>query len=543
VKKILLLFLLVITILFIGGGCSMNSEEKYIAVYGRDGTHISNIQLSKWNITRKVFDLDVSNFEGSCDDDITSGLIFVMNDKYGTKEYSGFMKSIIQDKKTGHVTFKGEDLRSIWDTEVLLDFTPFNHRLDYALDDMFDFVKDAVIAQASSLYTINVTIPTNSTTTEAVGRFDGTYSYTNASEFLKVYLAYYNYYLSADYDIANKEIEFEFIAATTTRTLRLDDFLFTQTLSEVKTNHTVARIKSDINLQPIKTWVYCSEAYWDSLDADMKSSELEVESVFGIPLDPETLPDGYAFRGSNQVPEDTYYYWKVAKVEHVWQRFHPIYADPSGADYWNAYDSGSRLSASYSTTPYVGHPELDPNDYDLGVPIKITYPFGTEYYKVILNTQELSDTVQQTHYYLGLDNEIHIDSILESNQIYPVKTKYFEDEYFAKAQFNALWELVNSRYNENVILDKVNAPVDITTYNLYDMITVYDSNGDSKELPVSEIRWTQDSYKVKLGFKKERFTDIVKDATGTKSSGAIQMKNPFKLIRDVGRLGNLSDTK
>jgi hypothetical protein len=75
------------------------------------------------------------------------------------------------------------------------------------------------------------------------------------------------------------------------------------------------------------------------------------------------------------------------------------------------------------------------------------------------------------------------------------------------------------------------------------MITVYDSNGDSKELPVSEIRWTQDSYKVKLGFKKERFTDIVKEATGTKSSGAIQMKNPFKLIRDVGRLGNLSDTK
>jgi hypothetical protein len=275
----------------------------------------------------------------------------------------------------------------------------------------------------------------------------------------------------------------------------------------------------------------------------MKSSELEVESVFGIPLDPETLPDGYAFRGSNQVPEDTYYYWKVAKVEHVWQRFHPIYADPSGADYWNAYDSGSRLSTSYSTTPYVGHPELDPNDYDLGVPIKITYPFGTEYYKVILNTQELSDTIQQTHYYLGLDNDIHVDSILEANQIYPVKTKYFEDEYFAKAQFNALWELVNSRYNENVILDKVNAPVDITAYNLFDMITIYDSNGDSKELPVSEIRWTQDSYKVKLGFKKERFTDIVKEVTGTKSSGAIQIKHPFKLIQDIGRLGNLSDTK
>lgn len=522
----------------------MNTEDKYIAVYGRDGSHISNIELSKWNITKKVFDLDISNYEGYSDEDITSGFIFVMNDKYGNKEYSGFMKSIVQDKKTGHVTFKGEDLRTIWDTEVLLDFTPFNHRLDYKLEDMFKFVRDAVLDQASSLITINITIPSNSTTTEAVGRFDGTYTFTNAKEFLKTYLAYYKYYLAADYDIDNNEINFEFVQANMTRSIRLDDFIFTQTMSDVKTNHTVARIKSDINLQPIKTWVYCSEAEFNAAYAAGNASmELEVESANAIPLDPETLPDGYAFRGSNQVPEDTYYYWKVAKAEFVWQRFHPIYADPSGQDYWNNYNPTKKLAASYSSTPYVGHPELDPNDYELGVPIKITYPYGTEYYKVVLNTQELSDTIQKTEYYLGLDNEIYTNSIMENNQIYPVKTKYYEDEYFAKAQFNAIWELVNSRYNENVIIDGVSSPVDIRTYNLFDMITVHDSNGDSKELPVSEIRWTNRSYTVKLGFKKERFTDIMKEATGTKASGAITIKNPFKLMRDIGRLGNLSEDK
>jgi len=519
----------------------MNSEDKYIAVYGRDGSHISNIELSKWNITKKVFDLDVSNFEGSCDEDITSGLIFVMNDKYGNKEYSGFMKGIVQDKKTGHVTFKGEDLRSIWDTQVLLDFTPFNNRRNYTLENMFKLVRDAILDQASSIITINIIVPSDSTSTQAVGRFDGTYTFTNAQEFLKTYLAYFNYYLTADFDIDNQKIDFEFVKATTTRTVRLDDFIFTQTTSEIKTNHTVARIKSDINLQPVKTWVYCSKSYYDSLDQSMKLSELEVQTASQIPLDPETLPDGFGFRGSNQVPEDTYYYWKVAKVEHVWQLFHPIYADPSGQDYWNSYDSTQRLSENYSSTPYVGNPELDPNNYELGVPLKITYPYYTEYYKVILNTQELSDTIQQTRYYLGLDNEIYINSILENNQIYPVKTKYYEDEYFAKAQFNAIWELVNSRYNENVIIDEVNAPVDIKTYNLFDMITVYDSNGDLRELPVSEIKWTNKSYTVKLGFKKEKFTDLVKEVTGTKSSGAISIKSPFKLIKDIGRLGNLSD--
>ncbi len=526
----------------------MNSEEKYIAVYGRDGTHISNIQLSKWNITRKVFDLDVSNFEGSCDEDITSGLIFVMNDKYGNKEYSGFMKSIIQDKKTGHVTFKGEDLRSIWDTEVLLDFTPFDDRFDYKLDDMFNFVKNAVLAQASSLYTINVIIPTNSTTTEAVGRFDGTYSYTNASEFLKVYLAYYNYYLSANYDIANKEIDFEFIAANVTRSIRLDDFIFTQTLSEVKTNHTVARVKDENNLQKTKRWVWCSEDDFNAAYAAGNASiELEVESWQGIPMNAEDLPIGYAFKGSNQVPENIHYYWKVERTEHVWQRF-SSFSSPTGAQYYAEQDPSQRVTITlpFPTTqdPQVGNPEIDPNNYELGTALKITWTsWDVVYYKAVLNTSELSDDIPQAEYYLGLDNEVHEDTILLSNQIYPVKTKYFEDEYLAKAQFNAIWELVNSRYNENIILDKISSPVDITNYNLYDMITVYDANGDSKELPVSEIRWTQNSYRVKLGFKKERFTDIFKEATGSKSTGAISIKHSNKILQDLGRLGNLSDIK
>jgi len=517
-KKILLL-IISIALILLGGGC-MNSESKYIAVYGRDGSHIANVELSKWNITRKVFELDTSLFEGYCDTDITDGLLFVMNDKNGSKEYSGFMKSIIQDKKTGYVTFKGDDLRSIWDTEVLLDFTPFDDRYDYRLDDIFNKVKNAVIDQASSIISINVTVPTDSTLTSDVGRFDGTYFYSNTFEFIKTYLAYYVYILIADYDLSNNSINFEFIKPGVTRSIRMDDFIFSKTSSEVKVNHTVARIKSDINLQPTKQWVYCSEAYFDLQPETNRSTELEIESASEIPINAEDLPIGFAFRGSNQVPENTYYYWKVERSEKIWKRF-GYYADPSGLSYWNAYDSLARLSVSYPTSPYIGNPELNPNDYDLGVPLKITYDGYSEYYKVVLNTIELAANIPEIHYYLGIDNEIYEGSILSSNQVYPVKTRYFEDEYMAKAQFNAVWELVNSRYNENIILDNANSPIDLTDYGLYDMITVYDSNGDYKVLPVSEIRWSNKSYSVKLGFKKEKFTDIIKEATGTKISGAI----------------------
>ena len=526
----------------------MNSEEKYIAVYGRDGTHISNIQLSKWNITRKVFDLDVSNFEGSCDDDITTGLIFVMNDKYGNKEYSGFMKSIIQDKKTGHVTFKGEDFKKIFDTDIMLDFTDQSLDYRYQIIAIFTLVSDAVEDQASSLFTLNFNIPVDITYTYEVALFDGSYFYTNALSFLKTYLAYYSYYITVDYDIANKEIDFEFVKTSTSKSIRLTDFIFTQTLSEVKTNHTVARLKFNADNKDKYVWINTSKDYYNAqpTDEDHRGTIFNSTDPYDFFLRPDQLLEGFALQvysmplGDSQAIVD---YYKVAKVEHVWV--------PTTSSYYDYVPAGSKSSISVPEpmpgTPQMQTPDIDAESFPVGYAYKIDYVTNTytsdRYFRVFPNAKSLPSTITEKHYYLGIDNEIYESTIDAVNQIYPVVTKYFEDEFLAKAQFNAIWELVNSRYNETVSLDKISAPVDITAYNLFDMITVYDSNGDYKQLPVSEIIWTQDSYKVKLGFKKERFTDIVKEATGTKITGAISTKYSGKLIRDIGRLGNLSDIK
>jgi len=45
---------------------------------------------------------------------------------------------------------------------------------------------------------------------------------------------------------------------------------------------------------------------------------------------------------------------------------------------------------------------------------------------------------------------------------------------------------------------------------LYTFIDIYDKNGNVRQLPVTEIREKNDSYKIKLGFKKQKFTELVK---------------------------------
>jgi hypothetical protein len=517
----------------------MNSEEKYIAVYGRDGTHISNIQLSKWDITRKVFDLDVSNFEGSCDEDITSGLIFVMNDKYGNKEYSGFMKSIIQDKKTGHVTFKGEDFRKIWDTEIMLNFTDY-YDSRYRLWDILFIVGTTVVNDASSIYTIDfdygVASGVFANDMIDIAYFDGTYIYVNALKFLKTYIALNNVYLSSNYNSLNGNIEFKFISNQQSRDLRLDDFVFEKATADTKVNHTVARIKFDTNNQGGIVWKNSNQTYYDAQSTENKD---EYNGSYGdVPendyANPSTLPVGFAlkfntYRATSYAPRYMTDYFVVAAADSVWKS--------TTEDYYNECESTNKQTivttdGQSSLFPSIWKPNVSADDFNNGYCIKIdpdSFTFNL-YFRVVPNSLALPSKIIEKHYYLGIDNEIHKDTIDLNNQIYPLNTKYYEDDYLSKSQYNAIWELVNSRFNYSVLLDSKFAPTDIKQYQLYDMITVYDKNNNNFTLPISEINYTNTKYIVKLGFKKTYFTDIVKDATGTSLSGIVRPDKKINVI-------------
>jgi hypothetical protein len=107
---------------------------------------------------------------------------------------------------------------------------------------------------------------------------------------------------------------------------------------------------------------------------------------------------------------------------------------------------------------------------------------------------------------------VYEEYIAPANQIYPVQTKIFAEEFFYKAQFNAIYELVNNRYNENISIvdNKVLNPIEIANLGLNAQVTVYDKMNNTATLPISEIQIKNGEKKVKLGFKKTRFTEVIK---------------------------------
>ncbi len=126
------------------------------------------------------------------------------------------------------------------------------------------------------------------------------------------------------------------------------------------------------------------------------------------------------------------------------------------------------------------------------------------------------DTLASKTYSLGLDNNIYEGVPPSELMIYPIKTEMFEAETLAKAQVDAIYSLVNNRWNENIIIDSTLAPAEVHKLELLQLVRVYDKNGDSKLLPVSEIivkHNLKKTYRVKLGFKKELFTQIYKSET------------------------------
>ena len=100
--------------------------------------------------------------------------------------------------------------------------------------------------------------------------------------------------------------------------------------------------------------------------------------------------------------------------------------------------------------------------------------------------------------------------------MYPVKAKYYESEYLADAQFNAVNELANARYVDNIIIDNnvVIDPLDFSGYRLYTKVDLYYDGKLYKTLPISEkittLNGNGKSTKRKLGFKKILLTEIIK---------------------------------
>lgn len=221
----------------------------YIAIYElfeqRQLKHIANISGISYDLTRRVYDFDTFTASGVCDEDINNGLIAILNDDYGNYIYACFIDSIkIDGNKT---TIKGLDFRTIFDSEILLDYTSTGSFAPELYSIFYEVVDKVFRLEASRRidYKFDITdsYGDNPKTYELLGDYDGQYIIVNAYKFLKAYLKYYEFNIETRFDIIDNYILFNFVRNTQVVEIDLTDFIHELTTTSQTTNMAIATIR------------------------------------------------------------------------------------------------------------------------------------------------------------------------------------------------------------------------------------------------------------------------------------------------------------
>src|SRR5690554_6498526 len=347
-------------------------NDMYIEMYDRQLNHIANVRDVKYEYTRRVYDLDTSNFSGVCDVNITDAVIFVLCNEYGDYEYSGFVKNLSQDKKL--VKFSGEDFKSIFDTEIALNYTKEIFTSPRFLGDMFAEVANTLEEQIqimTELIDIEFIIPNPIESIVWIGTYDFEYVIKNAKNFLKPYLAYYNYFIDSKFDRVNKKIVYEIKKTELEEDIKLEDFEFEHKLTDVKTNQTEAVLK------------------WKTRNENELVWHLEEGPLYEDP----TLVANWDYE-------------KEVHYEENGDGVKPI-TSPT-PDYFKFYNSiiTKALLVEYHSQSVI--------------PIQY-FVYTTDFERIE------RPNFDRVIYYLGLDNKIYQDTIELENLRIPIKTKIFEE--------------------------------------------------------------------------------------------------------------------
>ena len=390
----------------------------YLALYNENCENIANIRNATYDLTQRVYDNDSFSAEGVSDEDVNNALVAVLNDEYGNYQYACFADGITPSNQKRNI--KGLDFKTLWDTEILLDYTAENS-FDGRLSAIFNKIKDLVFDSADATICkipVVVNLPSDDTdTTSTYGSYQGTYQLINAYKFLKCYLKYYEYNIESYFDVANNRIVFNFVKTNIEIPINLADFIYELTTTSNSTNKAVATIKYDTET-------------------------------------PETDSNGNV-----------------------------VYTDIQETD-----ENGNLVYNDDGTPSYIPKYKARPS------------------------------TIATKYYYRDKNNNIiQSDSAGQiANRIYPVKTKMCEAEYLADAQFEAVYELANSRYVDNIVIDNnyVIDPIDFAIYPLYTKVHLYYEGKLYKTLPITEktkvLNGAGENIKIKLGFKKILLTEILK---------------------------------
>ncbi len=580
------------------------------------------VKFVDYNITKRTFDDDTANkLKGALDNEIKEPVLFVLKDDKHKTIYAAYIKNWAHDLKKKSVEWKVLDFRSVLNTdiqlELYLDDPSDNLKWQTILNTVFNSIDDTypevVFSYANDPETFNPD-------TTMIANLWGQRKTEEARKFIKIYLAYYGYYLNTWFDESLMKINIAVTKNTNTKKILLKDFIFEQSLQDTVTNQTIATIKdseeSESSVDEID-WIPATDDYYNSQSTNNKEEGIGKSDNFDS-------NDFFNPSGSHSsVSSPTRTYVKVSLISYVTDMINDTgkfllflpyheYFDFSkskigvdrsfhGPEYTEArlsevqvpneliqvihlgdkapfkylgdgwffidangftnlygtvyntyvllaikngvsYTTAASIMTTYKLSVRVAIPELQDNVeiYEFGKTVdelswylkpNVEYvegevpPYGyafkatNTYYPGEVRYWQLGQkpvtpkNLPKKIYFLGSDNEIYEDTIPEDKKIYPVKKKFFSESYLATAQYNAILELVNTRQNDNVIIvdNMVLNPILLADLGLYAMITVYDTNNDSKVIPISEITLSNKEVKVKLGFKKILLTEIIKD--------------------------------
>lgn len=514
----------------------------YAAVYGSTivgglRKHIANVIELDFNFAEKTFDFGSASASGICSTDLSEGTIFVINNDSGHQLFAGFLKNTKVKEDTTEISFSGDDFKKVFDTDVMLDFTQSSSP-SHTLHDIFQMVCDAVASSKDpyiSQLVLEFVIPADSTNTKEIADYSGQYIVVNAAKFLKVYLSYYGYYIKPSYSVVTDKLTFTFSkSSSNVVSIKLPDFTHEKTSNDIKTNKTIATIKfNTVSEEP--SWVASDQTYYLSVPdnrGEMVGTELPPPEGYapGFAL---KLMDGFSWALSNSAEYNL--------SDHKVIRYVP----------WESLDAPTVAPTLEECAASCGDASLYEPDAVVRVhwygiqdgiiymtPVTYVKPVvvHTSYYKLNEYTYLARPSMPEKVYTLGRDNNIYNGYAPDSLRIYPIVSKIFEASYMAEAQINAVYELVNNRYIENILInvESVDTPLDLSALELYTMIRVYDTLGAYKDIPISEKTTTSSnnvsSCVVKLGFKKTLLTEIIKNDIGVDSVVAKSGSGSTKVV-------------
>jgi hypothetical protein len=501
----------------------------YLELYDKDLKHIINIEIISRSSEERVFDSNSAQFKCTCNQKIDAAVLYVIKDKprpFGAYYPAGFVKNI-KYPAPGVVEFKGEDLRKVYSIDALLDWS--NGTIDLSLKGIFEKVADAIYnAKDAMVGNIPVffEIPNDTQDVSFIADYSHRYIVVNLEKFLKVYLAYFGYYIEARFNQYMQRIDFRILAQGSPVKINIKDFLHEKTTSDIKTNKVIATISFNTVEEKDTEWIVSDEGAFDS--SISKNTLLGTQGNLPALPDPNTYENlhilrrvEYAFyEASTKALYDAAIYKATINIPaSPFIRSTCPSVPPSGTAMWNEiqkqpfddkviykgifyYQSSTDGQIYYCSQAQYG------KSVALGI---------VDYHQKVGSIYTPRPDLPQRIYTLGTDNQIYSGFAPFEKRIYPVQQKIFESEYLATAQINAVSELVNTRYVENIILtdDNASSPIPLTELPLNTLVWAYDENGEYKELPVAEKRYSEDAkgikVEVKLGFKKTKLTEIIKN--------------------------------